>query len=83
MVHRILLGCSVLTNRYMRAYFYEFTTTGHDEVDSILEAVALAGKAYHYTGDWVDAEEYGPDGYWGLIQQRCDDLAYHLKGLEK
>ena len=71
------------TNRYMRAYYYEFEPTGHDGVDSILEAIALAGKGYHHTGEWADADEYGPDGYWGLIQERCNELAHTLKGLEK
>jgi hypothetical protein len=60
--------------RYMRAYYHEFTPTGVDHIDAILEAVAMAGKAYHNTGDWSDAEEYGPRGYWDLIQ-KCADTA--------
>ena len=61
--------------RYMRAYFYTFEPTGVDAVDAILEAVALAGRAYHHTGQWDDCEEYGPWGYWGLIQERANAAA--------
>jgi hypothetical protein len=61
--------------RYMRAYFHTFTPTGDDKVDAILEAVALAGKAFHHTMDWSEAEEYGPAGYWDLIQQRANEAA--------
>ena len=67
----------------MRAYYHTFEPTGCDEVDAILEAIAMAGRGYHFTGDWGDAEHLGPDGYWSLIQKRCDDLAYRIKGLEK
>jgi hypothetical protein len=61
--------------RYMRAYYHTFTPTGCDPVDAVLEAVAMAGKGYHNTDRWDEAEQYGPDGYWGLIQYRADAAA--------
>jgi hypothetical protein len=36
------------------AYYYSFTMTGVREVDEILSAVAMAGKAYHNTDQWTD-----------------------------
>lgn len=67
--------------RYMRAYFHEFTPTGVDAVDAVLEAIALAGKGYHYTGDWTDADQYGPDGYWSLIQLVANNAAGAFRSL--
>lgn len=67
--------------RYMRAYFHEFTPTGVDAVDAVLEAIALAGKGYHYTGDWTDADQYGPDGYWSLIQLVANNAAVAFRSL--
>jgi hypothetical protein len=60
------------SERYLRAYHYEFAATGDDRIDAILEAVAMASKAYHNTGQWTDEEEYGPAGYWSLIQDRAN-----------
>lgn len=65
----------------MRAYFHTFTPTGCDAVDAILEAVALAGKANHYTGDWGDDESLGPCGHWTLIQVRANEAADRLSTL--
>lgn len=69
------------TMPYLRAYYHEFTITGCPAVDGVLEAIALAGKAYHHTADWGDEEKYGPDGYWGLIQLRADAAADVFKSV--
>ncbi len=45
-----------MSERNLNAYYYEFFGTGSDAIDSILESVARAGKAYHHTGEW------GPSG---------------------
>lgn len=46
----------------MDAYYFGFDSTGSEEIDGILSAVACAGKAYHHTEDWTnDAEGEG----WG------------------
>jgi hypothetical protein len=49
-----------MSERRLNAYYYSFDSTGNDDVDAILEAVARAGKAYHHTEDWSDTE--GWDG---------------------
>lgn len=67
-----------MAERYMRAYFHTFTPTGVDAVDAILEAIAMAGKSYHNTIDWGDADHLGPNGYWDLIQQRANEAAASL-----
>jgi hypothetical protein len=36
----------------MNAYFYSFQPTGVLEIDTILSAVATAGKAFHHTEEW-------------------------------
>jgi hypothetical protein len=56
-------------------YLREFTPTGSDAVDAILEAVAIASKGYHNTEQWCEAEDHGPAGYWSLIQQRANEAA--------
>lgn len=65
--------------RHMRAYYHTFTPTGVDAVDAILEAVAMAGKAYHNTEMWDEADHHGPYGYWGFIQQRADEAAEKIR----
>ena len=66
--------------RYMRAYYHEFTPTGCDAVDAILEAVAKAGKAYHHTSEWSEPVEFGVDeSYWEVIQKRADEAAKAFK----
>ncbi len=42
----------------MDAYYYEFTPTGVREIDLILTAVAVAGRAFHHTGDWQTKANY-------------------------
>jgi len=44
------------------AYYYSFEPTGNEDIDSILEAVASAGKSFHNTEDWTDSHEWLPDG---------------------
>lgn len=65
--------------RHMRAYYHTFTPTGVDEIDAILEAVAMAGKSYHSTEMWDEAEHHGEDGYWGLIQRRANKAAEKIR----
>ena len=38
----------------MNAYYYSFEKTGVVEIDRILSAVAMAGKAGHGTDQWED-----------------------------
>lgn len=38
----------------MNAYYYSFEPTGIYEIDKILSAVAVAGKAFHHTENWMD-----------------------------
>lgn len=41
------------------AYYFGFDSTGDEDIDRILAAVALAGKAYHSTEWWADEEDEG------------------------
>lgn len=41
------------------AYYYGFDPTGVRAVDLVLASVARAGKAYHHTESWTDAEILG------------------------
>lgn len=43
-----------MVERRMEAYYYGFNPTGDDVIDTILSAVACAGKACHHTDEWVD-----------------------------
>ena len=38
----------------IQSYYFAFDETGCSEVDSILRAVARAGKLYHHTEGWRD-----------------------------
>jgi hypothetical protein len=44
----------------MAAYYYSFDETGVDAIDIVLSAVACAGKAFHHTEEWQDADSH-PD----------------------
>ncbi len=68
--------------RYMRAYYHEFKPTECDSVDAVLEAIAMAGRAYHSTECWDEAEHLGPEGYWTLIQTRANEAATLIRRLE-
>ena len=73
----------MMSERYMSAYYHTFEPTGVAAVDATLEAVALAGKGYHHTGSWADAEQYGPNGYWDLIQTKAEDSAKEITRLRE
>lgn len=73
----------------MDAYYFSFDRTGVGAIDSILLAIARAGKAYHHTEDWNDDEPWtsnktghtfhpGPEpgmSYVDLIQQAANEAA--------
>lgn len=63
--------------RSLNAYYYSFDPTGCDEVDAILEAVARAGKAFHCTSDWQEADHTG-EGVADRIQRVANELAAKL-----
>ena len=39
----------------LNSYFFDFDPSGNERVDSLLEAIALAGRLYPLTEDWSDA----------------------------
>ena len=50
----------------MNGYYYSFNSTGVQEIDTILSAVACAGKACHHTEDWEDkCDSYEPEHFGG------------------
>lgn len=51
----------------MNAYYYSFEKTGVVEIDRILSAVAMAGKAYHETNQWKDGTYTEQLTYGGKI----------------
>lgn len=62
----------------MRAYYYGFKSTGIRDIDKILSAVAIAGKAFHSTDQWID--EMYEEGVTAekLIQYAADTAALHI-----
>lgn len=72
-----------MADRYLRAYFHTFEPTGCDAVDAILEAIAIAGKAYHNTMEWSEEDLGAPNGYWALIQQRANEAARGVKEVDR
>ena len=62
----------------MDAYYFGFSATGVREIDEILSAVACAGKAYHHTERWNDADE-GEWSYAELIQHAATRAAAHIR----
>ena len=66
----------------MDAYYFGFSATGVREIDEILSAVACAGKAYHHTERWNDADE-GEWSYAELIQHAATRAAARIAELEK
>lgn len=40
------------------SYYFDFTTTGNKEVDSILYAVAKSAKCFHSTSQWTEDTEF-------------------------
>lgn len=63
----------------LSAYYFTFSATGVAEIDRILEAVAMAGKAYHSTEYWAD-EDHG-ESFVSLIQRRAIEAAQALAPL--
>ena len=49
----------------MDAYYYSFTPTGVALIDSILSAVAVAGKGAHHTETWDETVYY--HGYYDRL----------------
>lgn len=76
-------------NLRMDAYYYGFKPTGVREVDEVLSAVAMAGKAYHGTDQWTDETYTEELMYEGkitpeeLIQEMADRAAKKFKELAK
>lgn len=66
----------------MDAYYFGFSATGAREIDEILSAIACAGKAYHHTQMWNDADE-GEWSYAELIQHAASRAAARIAELEK
>lgn len=62
----------------MDAYYYGFIKTGVRCIDEILSAVAMAGKAYHNTADWNDADD-GEQSPVEKIQRAANNAAKVLK----
>lgn len=69
-------------NLRMDAYYYGFDKTGYIEVDRILSAVAVAGKAYHHTEGWHEqASEDGEESYVDKIQKAALEASSRLSHL--
>lgn len=64
----------------MNAYYYAFDRTGDVGVDSILSAVACAGKAYHHTEGWANEGEDGKSCI-SEIQDAARKAAAEIKAL--
>lgn len=66
------------------AYYFGFDSTGNEDIDRVLSAVACAGKAYHHTSDWTEpiAKPYEPTHRGGTcaewIQNAANDAATKL-----
>ena len=54
-----------MTDMRMDAYYYSFEPTGNSAIDTILSAVACAGKAYHHTDCWQDETRPYEDAHTG------------------
>lgn len=66
----------------MNAYYYSFNETGSLEIDGILSAVAVAGKAFHHTQNWSDEDSnYGDGSLIDLIQNKAIAAANQIASL--
>lgn len=70
----------------LQAYYYGFEPTGNLQIDNILKAVALAGKAFHNTADWNEKASYiseacqlQGDSPVEWIQRAAEQAARNLK----
>jgi len=68
--------------RYLRAYYHVFTSTGNDAIDAILEALARAGKSYHSTDEWDNEADEGAT-HWEAIQRAADQASRTLEAALK
>jgi hypothetical protein len=64
----------------MNAYYYGFEKTGVIEIDKILSAVAIAGKAYHHTENWTNPDIDSGLTYVELIQIAANEAAKSFGG---
>ena len=73
-----------MSDRYLRAYYWTFETTGNDTADAMLESVARAGKGFHCTSDWGESwpDENGPCA-WEKIQIAAQEAADELDRKDK
>lgn len=62
-------------NPTLQAYYYGFDRTGVKVIDSILSAVAMAGKGYHNTDCWSDVCDFLGFSYTELIQEMANRAA--------
>jgi len=62
------------------AYYYSFQPTGNEDIDSILKAVAAAGKSFHNTEDWNEEHDWHNNGVSvaDSIQYAADIAAKNL-----
>jgi hypothetical protein len=73
----------------LNAYYFGFDSTGNEDIDRILSAVACAGKAYHLTKDWTNptTEPYEPSHRGGTcaewIQNAAVDAATKLAAIHR
>lgn len=66
----------------MDAYYYSFRNTGLAVIDSILSAVATAGKAYHHTEEWGEAGTWDDKPtHESRIQSAADESATLVREL--
>ncbi len=68
----------------MDAYYFAFSMTGIDAIDTILSAVACAGKAYYHTESWSESctpyhERHRGESPVEWIQNAADDAAEAIK----
>lgn len=66
----------------MDAYYYSFRNTGLAVIDSILSAVATAGKAHHHTEEWGEAGTWDDKPtHESRIQSAADESATLVREL--
>lgn len=65
----------------LSAYYYGFNPTGNEGVDTILAAVAAAGKGAHHTDQWNEVYDWESDGLSAVdrIQNAADKAALPQK----
>ena len=69
---------------FLSPYYYGFQATGVDCIDRILEAISIAGKAYHNTSEWGESSEYDnkkSPTFWELIELKAHEAAKEFQKL--